>query len=139
ELHMTAVFCAGRLHQLEAQRLSGLRESLSGLLADAAAAGEEPMVFRGFEVFRGNLLVARFKASGALSRLRRAAWQEFKQQGAAFPDALWPLGASRGARQDEGDARAGGQDGARRVPRPAGAAASCPATWPDAAGSAAAG
>mmetsp|Transcript_13104 Transcript_13104/g.30618 ORF Transcript_13104/g.30618 Transcript_13104/m.30618 type:complete len:284 (-) Transcript_13104:32-883(-) len=90
-LHMTFVFLGPKLCQLTGADAGNLATTLQALLAEywQAATKEEPLHFRGFELLRSDLLIARFRAPDALLKLRKAVWRTCGAFGVTFPDSLW--------------------------------------------------
>mmetsp|Transcript_57133 Transcript_57133/g.105641 ORF Transcript_57133/g.105641 Transcript_57133/m.105641 type:complete len:254 (-) Transcript_57133:49-810(-) len=90
ELRMTFILFGPRLSQLTAEDEGRLSTELRKLLANCwPPARDELLQFRGFEVWRGDLLIARYQASAKLMQLRKAAWRLCGTFGVSCPDALW--------------------------------------------------
>mmetsp|Transcript_51675 Transcript_51675/g.116461 ORF Transcript_51675/g.116461 Transcript_51675/m.116461 type:complete len:259 (+) Transcript_51675:41-817(+) len=90
ELRMTFILFGPRISQLRVEDACNLGTELRRLLASTwRSTREELLQFRGFQMWRGDMLIARYQASAKLMQLRKAAWRLCGTFGISCPDALW--------------------------------------------------
>jgi len=103
QLHMTFLFFGECLRNLEASQLRTAYAQICEKVSDALSEADTltaPLEFIGFELFppqKRNLVVARFKTTDALLRLRDAMFASLRTQGISMPASFFTLIEGEGA------------------------------------------